>query len=235
MNTDSIENSHHEPLPLDIFPDLPEKCRLEPRRVTRPTHPKRPRLRLIARRINTIGALDRVPSGYGAEVDLRDDPHGGIYTQRGPFSLGENFWHFMSRYSKHRRGPLILNVKSERVELPALVALEEYGIKNYFFLDCTFPMLELLSNLGVHNVGIRLSEFAPIEFARLMAGRATWICADTKVSQTIDLSTVTELRSLGYKICLSSPDSLEAFTAHLAEEDIIPDAILCDAASLPRS
>lgn len=43
---------------------------------------------------------------------------------------------------------MILNVKSERIEHKILELLRKYNIKDYFFLDFTFPMIKILAENG---------------------------------------------------------------------------------------
>jgi hypothetical protein len=89
-------------------------------------------IRFIAHRINKISELRSLGSQYGTEVDLRDRLDGGIHLEHDPFTQGDDFEEYCKEY---RHGPMILNVKSERVELRALEILAANGIKDYFFLD----------------------------------------------------------------------------------------------------
>ena len=108
----------------------------------------------IAHRINTIAELKNLPSYFGAELDLRDDLNGRIYIQHNPFESGDDFEDFLKEY---HHGIMILNIKSERIELNCLKLLAKFNIKNYFFLDSTFPMIWLLSHQGEKNIALRIS------------------------------------------------------------------------------
>lgn len=113
----------------------------------------------ISHRVNTLAALRETDVELGAEIDLRD--HGDrIILQHDPFSDGEDFEPWLAEY-RHRT--LILNVKSERVELRVKPLLEKYGITDYFFLDSTVPMIFKLSNEGDPNSAARFSEIEPLE------------------------------------------------------------------------
>ena len=103
----------------------------------------------IAHRINTVAMLCDLPQEYGVEIDLRDDLEGKIYISHDPYVSGEYFEDYLKEY-KH--GTMILNIKSERIELQALQLLKKYGIQKYFFLDSSFPMMYLLSSQGERNI-----------------------------------------------------------------------------------
>lgn len=74
-------------------------------------------MEFIVHRINTVAALREIDRKYGVEVDLRDDLEGNIYLSHDPFVPGENFEEYLKEY---HHGTLILNVKSERIELKIL-------------------------------------------------------------------------------------------------------------------
>ena len=94
-------------------------------------------MEFIAHRINTIDDLKQISFEFGVELDLRD--YGNrIIIQHDPFKEGEDFEEYLSHY-KH--GTLILNIKSERIELRVLELIKQYGIQKYFFLDSSFPMI----------------------------------------------------------------------------------------------
>ena len=87
-------------------------------------------MEFISHRINTIDELINTPNNFGVELDLRD--YGDkIILQHDPFLPGEDFEKYL-KYYKH--GTMILNVKSERIELRILDLLKKYNVKKYFFL-----------------------------------------------------------------------------------------------------
>ncbi len=73
---------------------------------------------------------------------------------------------------------MILNVKSERIELKILEMLPKYDVKTYFFLDSSFPMIWLLSQQGEKNIALRVSEVEGLDTPRNMAGKVDWIWVD---------------------------------------------------------
>ena len=125
-------------------------------------------MEFIAHRINNIDELKELSLEYGVELDLRDDLNGNLYMQHDPFIEGVNFEEYIKEY-KH--GTMILNIKSERIEHKVLELISKYNITKYFFLDSSFPMIKLLSDMGERNIAIRFSEFEGMDTLRKMAGK----------------------------------------------------------------
>ena len=113
----------------------------------------------IAHRINTIKELKEIPKDFGVEVDLRDRGS-DLVLQHDPFADGEDFGEYLKHY-QHKT--LILNIKSERIELAVLEKIKKAGIKDYFFLDCTFPMIYALTKVNEKNVAVRFSELEGLD------------------------------------------------------------------------
>lgn len=157
----------------------------------------------IAHRINTIEELRNLPTEYGVEIDLRDSMDGRIYIQHNPFESGEDFEDYLKEY---HHGTMILNIKSERIEPRILELLPKYDIKSYFFLDSSFPMIYLLSSQGEKNIALRISEYEGLDTARNMAGKVDWIWIDCFTKIPINVAQANELRDMGYKLCLVSPE-----------------------------
>lgn len=182
----------------------------------------------IAHRINNVGELKMLPEEYGVELDLRDGLDGRIYIEHNPFMGGEDFEEYLKEY---HHSILILNIKSERIEHEVIILLEKYNIKQYFFLDSSFPMIKLLSDIGEKNVALRYSEFEGMDIIRNMAGKVDWIWVDCFTRLPIDNATYNEIKTLGYKICLVSPElqgqdeKIEEYAQQLINEFIQADAI----------
>lgn len=191
----------------------------------------------IAHRVNTVEELKNLPREYGVELDLRDDLNGRIYIQHNPFEPGEDFEDYLKEY---HHGTMILNVKSERIELKILEMLPNYDVKSYFFLDSTFPMIWLLSNRDEKNIALRISEVEGLDTARNMAGRVDWIWVDCFSKIPLDKKQSEELRSLGYKLCMVSPElegrdsDIEPYKKLINEEGIIFDAICTKSYNIHR-
>ena len=182
----------------------------------------------IAHRINTLAELNELPSEYGVELDLRDNLNGKIYIQHNPFEPGEDFEEYLKHY---HHGTMILNIKSERIELKILEMLSQYDVKSYFFLDSSFPMIWLLSMQGEKNFALRISEAEGMDTARNMAGKINWIWIDCFTKIPISKNEADELKNLGYKLCFVSPElegrdeDIEKYKSQLANENIDLDAV----------
>lgn len=182
----------------------------------------------IAHRINTKEELCQLPHEYGVELDLRDDLNGRIYIQHNPFEPGEDFEEYLKVY---HHGTMILNVKSERIEHKILELIKNYDVKSYFFLDSTFPMIKLLSDMGERNIALRFSEYEGIDTLEAMQGKVDWVWVDTFTKLPLNRETATRIKNMGYKLCLVSPElqgqpeKISVYTEQIKKEEINFDAI----------
>lgn len=182
----------------------------------------------IAHRINTLRELQELPTEYGVELDLRDDLNGRIYIQHNPFEAGEDFEEYLKHY---HHGTMILNIKSERIELKILELLPKYDVKSYFFLDSSFPMIWTLSQQGEKSIALRISEVEGMDTVRNMAGKVNWIWVDCFTKIPIGKDEADELKMLGYKLCLVSPElegrnaDIEMYKEQCSKQGICFDAI----------
>lgn len=184
-------------------------------------------MEFIAHRVNTIAELKQTPKEFGVELDLRDFGD-KLVLQHDPFNDGEDFEEYLKHYD---HGTLILNIKSERIEHKVLDLLNAYKIKKYFFLDCSFPMIYLLSENGEKNIALRYSEFEGIDTIIKMAGKVQWVWVDCFTELPINLETYKLLKEHEYKICLVSPElqgqieKIDSFKKYFSKEGFSPDAI----------
>lgn len=191
----------------------------------------------IAHRINTLAELKELPKEYGVELDLRDNLNGEIYIQHNPFEEGENFETYLQNYN---HGTMILNIKSERIEIRILEMLKKYSIEKYFFLDSSFPMIYLLSKNGEKNIALRVSELEGLDTVRNMAGKVQWIWVDCFSKIPIGKKEAEELKKLGYKLCFVSPElegrdqDIEVYKNQIEQENISFDAICTKSYNIKR-
>jgi len=184
-------------------------------------------MHFIAHRVNTIQELLNTPTEYGVEIDLRDFGK-KLVLQHDPFKDGECFEEYLKNY-KH--GTMILNIKSEGIEARVLKLIKKYSIKNYFLLDCSFPMINLLSSKGEKNIALRFSEFEGLDSIRLMSQKVDWIWVDCFSKLPITFENYKILKKLNYKLCIVSPElhnqdlKLESYKQYLRDQSIICDAI----------
>jgi hypothetical protein len=193
-------------------------------------------MHFIVHRVNTIKDLLNTPVEYGVEVDLRDFGE-KLILQHDPFKDGESFEEYLKNY-KH--GTMILNIKSEGIETRVLKLVKKYNIMNYFFLDCSFPMINLLSSKGEKNIALRFSEFEGMDTIRFMSKKVDWIWVDCFSKLPITHENYKTIKNLNYKLCLVSPElqnqdiKLEFYKNYLQKKDIIFDAICTKSHNITR-
>lgn len=184
-------------------------------------------MHFISHRVNTVEELKRLPYEYGVEIDLRDEGD-DLILSHDPFSSGDRFEEYLKEY---HHGTMILNIKSERIEHKIKTLLDQYQIENYFFLDSSFPMIYLLSSQGEKHIALRYSEFEGLDTIRAMAGKVDWVWVDCFTLLPINHEIFLELKALGYKICLVSPElqgrpeDIEVYKRQSYDEKIEWDAI----------
>ena len=119
-----------------------------------------------------------------------------------PYALGEDFEIWLKNY-KHSL--LILNVKEEGLEQKILRLLSDYNIKDFFFLDQSFPFLIRTSSYEP-RCSIRVSEYETFETALKFPYKVDWIWFDTFEPLTLLKYDISSLKNSGFKICLVSPE-----------------------------
>ncbi|MDP4062073.1 hypothetical protein RBLE17_18300 [Rhodobacteraceae bacterium LE17] len=159
-------------------------------------------MQIILHRRNTITELQATDPRYGVEVDIRSRPN-ELIIHHDPLSDGSSFEEWLSFY-KH--GTLILNVKEEGLE-PYLVALmKKYQIKDYFFLDQSFPFLVKWAEKGLRKAAVRVSEFEDIATALSLADKIDWVWVDCFTKLSLTNIEANRLTNAGFKLCLVSPE-----------------------------
>lgn len=157
----------------------------------------------IAHRINSTAKLRLIPRSLGIEIDVRDQDK-KIILAHDPYTSGEELKTFLKSY---QHSFIILNIKSTGLEFDVLKELRKFKIEKFFFLDCSVPMLHklIIAGEGKH-VAIRYSEYEPIEFAKVFSQIVQWIWIDTFHDNLLHNTDIQRLRSMGYKICIASPE-----------------------------
>ena len=181
----------------------------------------------ISHRVNTINELINTPKEFGIEVDLRDY-HDRLILQHDPFSDGEDFEEYLKN---DNHGTMILNIKSERIEFRALELIEQYNVKNYFFLDSSFPMIHTLLAQKENKVAIRFSEFEAIDTILNLKNKVKWVWVDCFTKLPINPSIYKLLKDSNFSLCLVSPElqgqenKISDYKKYLEDNDIVFDAI----------
>jgi hypothetical protein len=190
----------------------------------------------ISHRINKVEDLIKLPTNYGVELDLRDMGD-EIVISHDPYVGGECFEDYLKHY---HHGTMILNIKSERIEHRVLEMIQKADVKTYFFLDASFPMIFLLSSQGESNIALRFSEYEGMDTIRNMAGRVNWVWVDCFTRFPLERAAFDEMKSLGYKLCLVSPElqgrdaDIEAYKVICKERGIVFDAICTKTYNISR-
>jgi len=191
----------------------------------------------IAHRMNNRASLSNINHEYGVEIDLRDHLDGSIYLEHDPFKRGCDFEEYCKNY---HNGTMILNIKSERIEYRVLEICARNKIRDYFFLDSSFPMIHSLAKENNQNIALRYSEYEGLDTIRNMAGKVQWIWVDCFTKLPLNHEVHAELMALGYKICIVSPElqaqpeKIVEYAEQLNREKIKPDAICTKLANIER-
>lgn len=156
---------------------------------------------IIRHRVNSVRELKRVPHSEGIEVDIREW-NGKLHLEHDPYKRGESLETYLKTYS-HRL--LILNVKGDGYEPALFQLMNRFKIRNYFLLDVQNPTLVKLTRNGMSNVGVRFSEYEPIESCLAFAGKAKWLWVDCFNTFPLDSKNYQKLKKY-FKICLVSPE-----------------------------
>ena len=186
----------------------------------------------ICHRINKLEELENIDKIFGIEIDIRDDHKTTqLILAHDPYVNGEFFETYLNKYNHNT---LILNIKSERIEIECLEILKKYNITNYFFLDSSFPMINLLNKkYSNKNIASRFSEYECLEFTKNIKDMIEWIWIDCFNYLPLDKNIYDEIKNINKKICIVSPElqgqkeKILQYIEQLIENDIIPDAICC--------
>ena len=183
---------------------------------------------IISHRINTIKQLRLTPSCFGVEIDLRSRGS-RIILQHDPFCKGESLERWLKYY---QHGTIILNVKEEGLEKEVLRILSEHHVRDYFFLDVSFPFLIALSKQGKKKLAVRFSEYESLDTVLRMKGLAEYVWVDCFSRLPLNRKNYNEIKKAGFKICIVSPElqkhpisQISVYAAFLKEQKIVVDAV----------
>ena len=183
----------------------------------------------ILHRINTISKLKNVPTSYGVEIDIRSY-NSKLILSHDPLIKGETFEKWLKFY-KHSF--LIINIKEEGLEPEIIKILKRFNLKNYFFLDQSFPFIIKYANLLHKNSAIRFSDYECVETVLFSKKKVSWIWVDFFNNFPLNLKNINRLKNTKLKICLVSPElhkhrkssEIKTIFKILKKIKFIPDAI----------
>ena len=184
----------------------------------------------ICHRINTIDELKNIDNQFGVEIDLRDDHTSGkLILAHDPFLNGDYFEDYLKEYNNNT---IILNIKSERIEIECLKLLEKYNIHNYFFLDSSFPMIYLLNkNYKNNNISCRFSEYEIINNFIENKNMFSTVWVDCFTKFPLNKEKYELIKRENKNICVVSPElqkqpeKIVEYRNLIIRENIIPDMI----------
>ena len=126
-----------------------------------------------------------------------------IILHHDPFKKGDAFSKFLENYN-HRF--LILNIKSEGIEIKVLRILKKFNIKKYFFLDCSFPSIIKLIKSKNRNIAIRISDYESFDNLKKMKYLVKWVWIDCFKKIPLNQKNYNLIKKYKFKICLVSPE-----------------------------
>ena len=175
-------------------------------------------INIISHRINTIEGLRGVDYSHGIEVDIRYH-NNDLVLQHDPFDHHKNspekFENLLAEYVRNHKGTIILNIKTEGIELQCINLMNKYNYKNWFFLDLSMPYFVIYSNKAISreiegftpdNLAVRFSEFEPIEYALSFKDKVKWVWVDCFNQMPLNKKNYQILKDANFKLCLVAPE-----------------------------
>ena len=159
-------------------------------------------MEIIVHRVNEVNELIKIPKKYGVEIDLRDFGK-NVIIQHDPFKKGQLFKNYLKKYN---HGTLILNIKSERIEYKIIDLLKKNKIKNYFFLDSTYPLIIDMTKKKINHIAIRISDYESFDNIKKLKNKFKWVWLEIFNNFKISKKQVDYLKRNSIKICLVSPE-----------------------------
>ena len=157
-------------------------------------------MEIIVHRLNGLKDLIKLPSVYGAEIDIRSQNSKLILNHK-PSRDGCNFIDYIENY-KH--GTLVLNIKESGIEDEVLKIVKSKPIKSYFLLDVEMPYLYSSSKKGNRAIAVRYSEYENIKTIEYFNKLVDWVWIDTVTTLPI-ISEVLPILS-NFKSCIVCPE-----------------------------
>ena len=157
---------------------------------------------IIQHRINTIKDMIQTPNNLGIEIDIRSYKDELILNHE-PYIKGEKLIDFLDKFENKF---IILNVKEEGLENRLIKLMRLYKIKEYFFLDQSFPFLIKTAKNGETKCAVRLSEYESINTVFSLSNIVDWVWIDFFNNFPLSYQQYFQLKESKFKICLVSND-----------------------------
>ena len=157
---------------------------------------------IICHRKNTIKQLIDTSTEYGVEIDVRSY-NNKIILNHDPMKNGE----FLDKWiRKYNHKFLIINIKEEGLEKYIIKILKNKKIKDFFFLDQSFPFLIKTLNSNETRCAIRFSEYEYIKTINNLKKKINWVWVDHFSKFPLNKSISNSLKKKNIKICIVSPE-----------------------------
>ena len=157
---------------------------------------------IICHRKNTIKQLIDTPTEYGVEIDVRSY-NNKIILNHDPMKNGVFLDNWIRKYN-HKF--LIINIKEEGLEKYIIKILKNKKIKDFFFLDQSFPFLIKTLNSNETRCAIRFSEYEDIKTINNLKKKINWVWVDHFSKFPLNKSISNSLNKKNIKICIVSPE-----------------------------
>lgn len=157
---------------------------------------------ICAHRRNTVEDLVGTPKRFGVEMDVRMYGR-DLVVHHDPGVAACSFEEWLDGYD---HAFLVVNTKEEGLEAPVMTALEERGIKEWAFLDQSFPFLVKLLRTGETRTMVRVSEYESIATALALPTRPRWVWLDSFTGRLPAARDVAALSEAGYSLMVVSPE-----------------------------
>ncbi len=159
-------------------------------------------MEVIIHRVNSSSKLALIPNKYGVEIDVRDYKK-ELVLSHNPFQKGELLVNFLKKYN---HGTLVINIKSEFIEFKIQKLLKKFKIKNYFYLDSSYPAIIKLVKKKNYKFAIRVSDYESFENVYKMYPNCKWIWLEIFKKVKLKKHELQHIKKNNIKICLVSPE-----------------------------
>ena len=158
-------------------------------------------MEIIIHRVNTVKKLKKIPTEFGAEIDLRSYKNKFILNHE-PYADGDSLINYIKNY---RHGTLVLNIKESGIENEVLrIVRTNKKIKNYFLLDVEVPYLFYCLKSKEKSVSLRISYYEPTTNLINFKNKFNWIWIDTIKKLNFNKKDITAINT--FKKCLVCPE-----------------------------
>jgi len=186
-------------------------------------------IKIIMHRINTISELKKIPCSYGVEIDVRSQ-NNKLILNHDPFKQGEKLSNWLNFYS---HSFLIINVKEEGLEKNIFKLLKKFKVKNFFFLDQSFPFLIKHLKFLSKKTAVRFSEYESIETVLNLKNKVNWVWVDCFSKKPISKINFQKIKKTRIKICYVSPElqgeknikKIKDFIKKIKKNKLHPEAV----------